>query len=69
VLEKVKELREWRDANGQYFRIMVDGGVSSSTSAQIISAGADTLVSGSFLFDFPGGIKEGIKMLMGGSAR
>ena len=34
----------------RHIRLQVDGGVSLQNSAQLIEAGADTLVSGSALF-------------------
>lgn len=50
VLKKIFDLKEQRDKNGFNFEICVDGGVNSGTAPKIIEAGADVLVSGSYLF-------------------
>ena len=60
ILEKVAYLREWRDRKGLAFDIMVDGGVSGQTAPAIKAAGANVLVSGSFLFKHPNGIRGGL---------
>lgn len=46
--EKVKKVRSL--IGSRHIRLQVDGGVSLENSAQLIEAGADTLVSGSALF-------------------
>jgi ribulose-phosphate 3-epimerase len=46
--EKVKKVRSM--IGSRHIRLQVDGGVSLQNSAQLIEAGADTLVSGSALF-------------------
>jgi ribulose-phosphate 3-epimerase len=42
---------------------MVDGGVNDKTARDIIAAGGNVLVSGSFLFEHPEGIERGITEL------
>lgn len=50
TLEKISDVKERRDKKYFSFEICVDGGVNSETSQKIIEAGADVLVSGSYLF-------------------
>lgn len=50
VLEKCEELVRLRAAGQHSFLIEVDGGVNDKNAAQLISAGADVLVAGSFVF-------------------
>ncbi len=49
-IEKVKELRKLITDTGAHAKIEVDGGVNMETGAQLINAGADALVAGSFVF-------------------
>ena len=43
------------DAGGHQTLVEVDGGVNAQTAEEVIRAGADVLVSGSFLFEHPKG--------------
>ncbi|MCL4123376.1 UNVERIFIED_CONTAM: hypothetical protein GTU68_025289 [Idotea baltica] len=59
-LDKVKELRKIIDKKNLDTLIEIDGGVDNNTSKLCIDAGADVLVSGSFLFgseNMPSAIK------------
>ena len=47
---KVKKLREIISSNGASTLIEIDGGVTSENAAELINAGADVLVAGSFVF-------------------
>lgn len=47
---KVRTIREKISSMGLDIRVEVDGGINDSTSDIVINAGADTLVSGSYLF-------------------
>ena len=67
MLEKINGLREWREREQLSFLIMVDGGVNDSTASFISARGADILVSGSFLFAHPEGMRKGIDMLLLGT--
>ncbi|MAG28558.1 ribulose-phosphate 3-epimerase [bacterium] len=58
AIDKIKELRE----HDQNIKIGVDGGVSAIVSSSIIEAGANMLVSGSYLFG-EDNIKKAIKSL------
>jgi ribulose-phosphate 3-epimerase len=51
VLEKVRKLRAMIDAAGLATLIEVDGGVNSENAPSLISAGADILVSASYIFN------------------
>lgn len=47
---KVRKLRALIDDNKANVRIEIDGGVTSSNAAELVNAGADVLVAGSFVF-------------------
>lgn len=48
--EKVRKLRKLIDSQNLETRIEIDGGVNFETGKKLIEAGADVLVSGSFVF-------------------
>lgn len=50
TIEKVRMIREKIVSLGLDIRVEVDGGINDVTSDCVINAGADTLVSGSYLF-------------------
>jgi ribulose-phosphate 3-epimerase len=50
VLGKIREVRRRVAASGYAVRVEVDGGVKVDNVAQIVQAGADTLVAGSAIF-------------------
>ncbi len=52
-LEKIAALADLRRRDGLAFEISVDGGVNGETGARCLAAGADILVSGSYLFKAP----------------
>lgn len=47
---KVKTLRQLIDSKGSKALIQVDGGVQADTAPRLVEAGADVLVSGSYVF-------------------
>ncbi len=47
---KVKQLRTLIEAKGATTKIEIDGGVSTANAKQLLDAGADVLVAGSFVF-------------------
>ena len=49
-LDKIKQLDVLRNSNDYKYKIEVDGGVNIENAQKIISAGADILVSGSYVF-------------------
>ncbi|MFT3903459.1 MAG: ribulose-phosphate 3-epimerase [Niabella sp.] len=50
TLEKIKELRALMQAKNTNAHIVIDGGVNASNAPDILQAGADVLVAGSFVF-------------------
>jgi ribulose-phosphate 3-epimerase len=48
-LEKLKLLSDYRREKNLSYQIQVDGGINDKTAKEVISAGADNLVSGSYL--------------------
>lgn len=50
TLDKVRRLRAMIQERGLSTRIEVDGGVNAQTGAQLVEAGADVLVAGSYVF-------------------
>lgn len=53
VTDKVKDLNEIKKKLGAHFVIQVDGGVNDKTAPELIAAGANNLVAGSFVFSEP----------------
>ena len=53
TLEKVRELRALIERTGSSALIEVDGGVNDETAPQLLEAGADVLVAGSYVFKSP----------------
>lgn len=50
TLEKTRALRRLIDTSGSKALIEIDGGVNFSTGRELVAAGADILVAGSFVF-------------------
>ena len=50
TLDKVKEVREYIDKRQLNVRVQVDGGINRETAKLVRDAGADVLVSGSYIF-------------------
>ncbi len=48
--KKVKQLRKIIESNGASTKIEIDGGVTDQNAKQLVEAGADVLVAGSFVF-------------------
>ena len=48
--KKIKQLRKIIDANGASTKIEIDGGVTNKNAKQLVDAGADVLVAGSYVF-------------------
>ena len=60
-LRKIENLRKKIDKIGKKIELEVDGGINEETSRIVTSAGADVLVSGSYIFgsgDYAGAIKK-----------
>ena len=64
VIEKIKKLHQIKKVNKLNFDIEVDGGINFSNSKEVISAGANILVSGTTIFtENNGDIKKNIETL------
>ena len=64
VIEKIKKLYQIKKDNNLNFDIEVDGGINFSNSKEVISAGANILVSGTTIFkENDGDIKKNIETL------
>lgn len=50
-VEKVAELKKYREEHGLNYKISVDGGVNNETINSVIDAGTDIIVSGSCFFN------------------
>ncbi|MDM8558136.1 ribulose-phosphate 3-epimerase [Candidatus Parabeggiatoa sp. HSG14] len=50
ALDKLRQVRQFIDTSGRQIRLEIDGGVKVDNIGQIASAGADTFVSGSAIF-------------------
>ena len=50
TIKKVKRLRRMIDESGSKTLIEIDGGVQGETAPRLVAAGADVLVSGSYVF-------------------
>jgi len=55
VEPKIRELRTLIGASGYEIELEVDGGITDRTIGGAAAAGADVLISGSWLFAYPGG--------------
>ena len=53
TIDKVKRLRQLIDETGSRALIEIDGDVQSETAPRLVKAGADVLVSGSYIFKSP----------------
>jgi ribulose-phosphate 3-epimerase len=49
-LSKIALLRRMIDQSGRTIRLEIDGGITPATAAQVVVAGADTLVAGTSIF-------------------
>ena len=56
-VQKVRRLRELIRQSGSHALIEVDGGVQAETAPRLVEAGADVLVSGSYIFNSPDPLK------------
>lgn len=57
TLKKVERLRKLIALSGSHALIEIDGGVQGKTAPLLVKAGADVLVSGSYVFSSPNPIK------------
>lgn len=63
MIDKVREIRNYADANGIKIDIEVDGGVTADNASSLINAGANVIVAGSAVFrsDDPASVISAIK--------
>ena len=61
ALDKIRFLNEYKETHGLDYVIEVDGGINEKTARQVLEAGADALVAGSFVFN--GDMKKNIETL------
>lgn len=64
---KIRQARQVIDDRGVDVLIVGDGGLNGETTPLVLAAGADAIVSGSFLFNHPHGLAEALRALRGGS--
>lgn len=62
TLPKITEAREMAEQSGRDIRIQVDGGINDETARLVKAAGADVLVSGSYLFK-SGDMRSAVEIL------
>jgi ribulose-phosphate 3-epimerase len=53
AVDKIRQLDQWRARYNGQFRIGIDGGVDLDNTAQLVRAGANTLVAGTSVFHTP----------------
>lgn len=65
TVDKLKRLRRLIDESHSHALVQIDGGVTDTTAPLLIEAGADVLVSGSYIFKHkdPAAAIEGLKSL------
>jgi len=63
TVEKAAQVRDLAQATGHHIHLQVDGGVSTDNLRPLLAAGADVIVSGSWLFNHPGGYSEAVREL------
>ena len=63
TLPKIREIRQKLDRINPPAKIMVDGGISTSTIRQVAEAGAQVFVAGNAIFKHPDGAAAGIAAL------
>ena len=63
TLTKLRQARELLDRVGSQAALQVDGGISAANIAAIASAGADTFVTGSSVFNPSHSVREAVKAL------
>ena len=64
AVEKIRQLNTLREENDYKYKIEVDGGITADNVSKVIEAGADMIVSGSYIYKSPDKF-EAIRMLRG----
>ncbi len=60
MVPKIAEVRQMLDSTGEQKDLEVDGGIGKDTIAEVVSAGANLLITGSSLFNHPSGKAQAI---------
>jgi ribulose-phosphate 3-epimerase len=60
---KISQVQQMLKAQNRTARIEVDGGINSTNLPVLVKAGANTIVSATSVFKFPGGIAAGVQAL------
>ena len=63
MLGKISRVRALIDERGLHTDLQVDGGISASTAASVVSAGANVLVAGSAVYNDRMSVAEGISAI------
>ena len=63
MTDKIARLAQMIADSGSGAEIEVDGGMDASTAPKVVAAGARVLVAGSAIYNYPGGVKEGVRAL------
>ena len=63
ALKKVETIRRWIDTHGAPKVLGIDGGINERNAVQAVRAGADFLVTGSYLFGERGGPAAAVRKL------
>ncbi len=63
ALPRIRQLRDYIDANKLFAKIEVDGGIDKNNIREVIEAGADIFVAGSAVFKAPGA-SENVRCFM-----
>jgi len=53
VIKKIEKIKEMKHSNLNQFYLQVDGGINNVTAPQVIMAGCNVLVAGSYIFSSP----------------
>jgi len=64
ALPKIQQLHNWRQQYSLSYNIMVDGGINVDTARKSHQAGADILVTGTWLFQHEKGIQKGFQQII-----
>ncbi len=51
IIDKVREIKEFKESNNLSFKIEFDGGVNAENAVKLVEAGVDILVSGSYVYN------------------
>ena len=60
MLDKIRRVRALIEERGLSTDLQVDGGISASTAASVVSAGANVLVAGSAVYNDRMSVADGI---------